>query len=198
MYIWVDNGTLSQYNDHSINWYCNYWDFVLLLALMRSGRRNNAGIGIYIVIGIVSDVRTKKMLLIGEREEMAKNAGIGIEFRAKTNFCRLVTNNIFVLLFMIIEVFWVVLVCKKQVICLWTSTVLQNWSNNDDKYSHKFYHFCWTFLCDEWVKDAKKRWHCDYKSDKMDIRRPKQMSCQIWAPDRGMHHRDRDRSKTLF
>ena len=103
------------------------------------------------------------MLLIGEREEMAKNAGIGIEFRAKTNFCRLVTNNIFVLLFMIIEVFWVVLVCKKQVICLWTSTVLQNWSNNDDKYSHKFYHFCWTFLCDEWVKDAKKRWHCDYK-----------------------------------
>ena len=46
-------------------------------------RRNDAGIGIYIVIGIVSDVRTKKMLLIGEREEMANTAGIGIEFRAK-------------------------------------------------------------------------------------------------------------------
>ena len=53
---------------------------------MRSGRRNNAGIGIYIVIGIVSDVRTKKMLLIGEREEMAKNAGIGIEFWGKKLF----------------------------------------------------------------------------------------------------------------
>ena len=53
---------------------------------MRSGRRNNAGIGIYIVIGIVSDVRTRKMLLIGEREEMAKNAGIWIEFRGKNQF----------------------------------------------------------------------------------------------------------------
>ena len=49
-------------------------------------RRNDAGIGIYIVIGIVSDVRTRKMLLIGEREEMAKNAGIGIEFRGKKLF----------------------------------------------------------------------------------------------------------------
>ena len=73
MNILVANGTLS---------ITIQWDFILLaLIRARRRRRNNAGIGIYIVIGIVSVVR--KMVLIGEREEMANTAGIGIEFRAK-------------------------------------------------------------------------------------------------------------------
>ena len=62
-------------------------DFVLLSQMRaRRRRRNDAGIGIYIVIGIFSHLRTGKVVLIGEGEEMANNAGIGIEFRGKKLF----------------------------------------------------------------------------------------------------------------
>ena len=62
-------------------------DFVLLsLMRARRRRRNDACIGIYIVIGIFSHLGTGKVVLIGEGEEMANNAGIGIEFRGKNQF----------------------------------------------------------------------------------------------------------------